>query len=104
MYLRLLVIKKEIFNKIGLFDENIFYSPEDVDFCLRIWLAGYKVIYFPNVQAIHHTQRLSYTNKYIAKRHTEGLLYYFKKYKYLFSRKKIYKKISKAIGKRYPIK
>ncbi len=98
------LLRREVFNKVGFFDENIFYSPEDVDFCLRVWLSGYKVVYFPKVRAIHYTQRVSYVNKQIAKKHIEGLLYYFKKYKYLFSRKKIYKKISKAIGGPYPIK
>jgi len=97
------LVRKEVFEKVGLFDENIFYSPEDVDYCLRVWLSGYRVVYYPFVKALHHTQRVSYRDKKIALRFIGGLFYYFKKHRYLFCRNGVYKKISKAIRKDYPI-
>jgi len=97
------LLKKEVVRKVGLFDENIFYGPEDVDYCLRTWLNGYKVVFVPAAEAIHYTQRLSYKNKKIALRHIQGLFYYFKKHHYWLSRKKIYQRISKAISQSYPI-
>ncbi|MDH7476621.1 MAG: glycosyltransferase family 2 protein [Microgenomates group bacterium] len=39
----LMVIKKEVFDKIGFFDENYFLYYEDVDFCWRAKKAGYKL-------------------------------------------------------------
>mgnify|MGYP001566275853 FL=1 len=87
------LVRKKIFDKIGVFDENIFYAPEDVDFCLRVWLGGYCVLYTSSALAIHHTQRVSYRNKKIALSHAKGLLYYFNKYGCWFSRKGIYRKI-----------
>ena len=80
-------------NDIGLFDENIFYAPEDVDYCLRMWLKGWKVIYNPLASVIHHTQRRSYKDPKIAWEHLKGLFYFFQKYNYWFNREKIYKKI-----------
>ncbi|PKP61954.1 glycosyltransferase family 2 protein [Candidatus Atribacteria bacterium HGW-Atribacteria-1] len=87
------MVNREAINDIGLFDENIFYAPEDVDYCLRMWLKGWKVIYTPMASVIHHTQRKSYKDFNIAWQHLKGLLYYFGKYNYWFNRKKIYKRI-----------
>lgn len=39
----LMIIKKEVFDRIGLFDENYFMYYEDVDFCYRAKKAGFKV-------------------------------------------------------------
>jgi len=33
------LLKRNIINDIGLLDEKIFYAPEDVDYCIRIWNA-----------------------------------------------------------------
>lgn len=38
-----LMVKKDVFEKIGLFDENFFLYFEDVDFCLRAKKAGFRV-------------------------------------------------------------
>lgn len=87
------MVNREAIDDIGFFDENIFYAPEDVDYCLRMWLKGWKVIYNPLASVVHHTQRKSYKDFKIAWQHLKGLLYYFRKYNYWFNRKKIYKRI-----------
>lgn len=89
------MLNREAINEIGLFDENIFYSPEDVDYCLRMWLNNWKVVYNSKIKVMHYSQRLSYKNPKITFSHIQGLIYYFKKYKYLFNRNKIYKHIKK---------
>jgi GT2 family glycosyltransferase len=78
-------LKKEVLKNVGLLDENIFYAPEDVDYCLRIWLAGYKVVYNSEVSAIHHAQEISRGLKInrATINHIKGLAYYFKKHKYI---------------------
>ena len=38
-----LLIKKQVFEDIGLFDERYFLYFEDADFCLRVQQAGYKL-------------------------------------------------------------
>lgn len=87
------MVDRKAIRKVGLLDEHIFYAPEDVDYCLRMWLNGYKVIYNPTAEVIHYTQRVSHKSKKLAILHVEGLLYYFWKYKYLFSKRRIYNKI-----------
>jgi len=78
-------------NNIGYFDEKIFYSPEDVDYCVRIKKAGCPIYYYPEIKAIHFTQQISHSKPFskISLSHFYGLLYYFYKHKYLLSAKLI---------------
>lgn len=48
-----MLIKKEVINKIGLFDESFFAYQEDVDFCVRARKAGYKCMYIPYPHVWH---------------------------------------------------
>jgi GT2 family glycosyltransferase len=81
------IFKRELLNRVGFLDEKIFYAPEDVDYCLRIWKCGWKVVFDPAVTCIHHTQEIS--RKRIGRatfQHILGLLYYFKKHQCFFVR------------------
>lgn len=84
------LVRKSLFDEIGLFDERIFYAPEDVEFCARTWIAGHTVVYFPTAIATHYTQRVSYTRPTIALSHIKGLVYFFTKYRCWFSRRGLY--------------
>lgn len=81
-------LRASLLKDVGLLDENIFYAPEDVDYCMRTWKAGYKVLYDPSVTFIHHTQEISRGLKINAAtvHHVRGLLYYFMKHGYIFRR------------------
>ena len=75
----------------GLFDEEIFYSPEDVDYCIRVWQAGHSIVYQPNAELIHDAQELSRgfkLNKFHFS-HLKGLFYLFNKHSYFFSTKRL---------------
>lgn len=54
-----LMIRKEVLDEIGLFDEQPFLYFGDVDLARRIWQAGKQVYYYPQSQMIHFHQRLS---------------------------------------------
>lgn len=85
------MIRKESMDKIGLLDENIFYSPEDVEYCVRAWQKGFRVIYCPRAKIIHATQRIS-KKKLISRHnweHAKGLFYFFNKYGLFFNSDKI---------------
>ncbi len=79
------VFRREILEKVGFLDEKIFYAPEDVDYCLRIWKTGLAVVFDPRVSCVHHTQEISrgLLNR-ATMQHILGLCYYFKKHRYLF--------------------
>jgi GT2 family glycosyltransferase/glycosyltransferase involved in cell wall biosynthesis len=46
--------RRELLERIGPLDERYPMAYEDVDWCLRAWQAGYRVIYFPAAQLVHH--------------------------------------------------
>ena len=49
-----MLIRRDVINKIGMFDEEYFYSYEDLDIGLRANIAGYKVFYNPASAAVHN--------------------------------------------------
>lgn len=80
------LLSKQAVDATGLLDERIFYSPEDVDYCIRLWQAGYQVHYLPEVSVVHDAQEISRPkgigiNKFTI-RHAKGLLYLFVKHRY----------------------
>ncbi len=42
-----ILIKKEVFEKVGYLDEDYFLYSEDVDFCFRTLKGSYKILYVP---------------------------------------------------------
>ncbi|MBU4360240.1 glycosyltransferase family 2 protein [Patescibacteria group bacterium] len=73
------LIKKQVIDKIGLFDENFFLYYEDTDYCKRAFEAGFEVWYLGKIKVQHVTGASS--NKYkIKKWSKESLKYYEKKY------------------------
>jgi GT2 family glycosyltransferase len=82
------LMKRELLESVGLLDEKIFYAPEDVDYCLRIWQAGYAIRYVPAVNVVHHTQEISrgFQLNRAKFSHIAGLVYLFCKHRYCFRR------------------
>lgn len=82
------LLPRDLLEVVGPLDERIFYAPEDVDFCLRVWKAGYRVLYEPSVAVVHHTQEISRGVRVnMAKlSHIKGLAYYFLKHRYCLRR------------------
>jgi GT2 family glycosyltransferase len=49
-----MLIRREVFQTLGGFDERFFMYCEDMDLCKRIRDAGYRLRYLPDAAAIHH--------------------------------------------------
>ena len=47
-------VRRAAIEKIGLLDERYPMAYEDVDWCLRAWQAGMRVVYFPGACLIHY--------------------------------------------------
>lgn len=45
---------KKILDKVGWFDEGYFFNGEDIDLSWQIKKAGYKLVYYPEVEVIHY--------------------------------------------------
>ena len=49
-----LAIKRNVFEQVGKWDDKYFLYYEDMDLCLQVKRAGYKVMYHPAAEIIHH--------------------------------------------------
>lgn len=49
-----LAIKKEIFDRVGGFDEKYVNGLEDVDLCFKVKKSGFKVMYCPKSVVVHY--------------------------------------------------
>lgn len=92
------MIRRAALERVGFLDENIFYGPEDVDFCLRMHLNGWRVVCVPDITVVHDAQRVTRRRRVsrLTSRHLQGLLYFFCKHRYLVSRKGLYERIDAA--------
>ncbi|MDR3252451.1 MAG: glycosyltransferase family 2 protein [Tannerella sp.] len=73
------MFRRGLIDEVGYLDENIFYGPEDADFCLRISRKGYRIVCLPAFQIIHHYNRATNRRFFSALtlRHIKGLLYFY---------------------------
>ncbi len=85
------LFRRDLLDKVGYMDENIFYAPEDVDFSLRVWLAGKTVHYYPYFKVVHHTKQITHSRPFdsVSRSHLRDLWYYFRKHGYLVSYRKV---------------
>lgn len=76
------LVRRDVFLKLGGFDERYFMYGEDIDFCYRAKKAGYKILYNPSFEIIHYDMGKSKSrkrNKAINIR--KGFTIFFRKYK-----------------------
>jgi GT2 family glycosyltransferase len=79
-------IRKDVLDKVGGFDERYWMYFEEVDLCLRIKKAGWKIVHYPYVSAVHFLSK-SAEQWGEAKRIIEfqkSLLKYFRKNRKLY--------------------
>jgi GT2 family glycosyltransferase len=51
-----LLFRKDVLSSVGLLDPAFFMYHEEVDFCLRMWLNGLRVLYVPNAIVYHKSR------------------------------------------------
>jgi hypothetical protein len=65
-----MLIPRRVVEKVGLMDEKFWLLFNDVDYCRRIKLAGYKLLYYPGAIVEHYvggsTSRIPYRLKLIS--------------------------------------
>lgn len=76
-----LLVRRSAIEKVGPMDEAFFMFNEDVDWCRRMKMAGFDVVYVPDAVAVHHVgaSRRKVAAKVIYGRHL-GMIHYFHKH------------------------
>lgn len=86
-----MLMPKDALNKVGLLDEDFFMYGEDIDLCCRIKDGGYKILYYPKAQIIHHKGGSS-------KKKRTKVIYDFHQAMWIFYKKHYYTKYNFAIS------
>ncbi len=81
-------IRKAAMDEVGMLDEDIFYGPEDVDYCLRMKQKGWKVYYYPGTKIVHYEQRVTKKKLFskLSWLHFKGVLHLYRKHGWKLSR------------------
>lgn len=58
-----LLARDEVIAEIGGFDERFFMYSEEIDWCFRAHQAGWRIVYLPAAEVIHHEGRSSEQNR-----------------------------------------
>ena len=77
-----LITRRAIIEKTGFLDEGFWLWYEEVDFCKRVKLAGYKVMFYPEAQVKHHTGKSFVQMSAFGRKKTmaRSLAHYFRKH------------------------
>lgn len=73
------LIRRDIFEKVGGFDENFFLYFEEADFCKRIKNLGYKIFMIPDAKVVHYWKPAE-GKRQLKKIFEKSRFYYFKKH------------------------
>ncbi len=80
-----IVIRKEIYEKVGGFDENYFLYCEDMDWCTRTKKAGYDIVYFPYETIVYKGTRAARRSMKYMIIFIKSLFRYWNKFGYFFN-------------------
>ncbi|MGC9357046.1 MAG: glycosyltransferase family 2 protein [Anaerolineae bacterium] len=54
-----LLVRREVAEETGGFDEDFFMYSEELDWCRRIKKAGWRIVYLPKARIVHHEGKSS---------------------------------------------
>lgn len=72
-----MVFRRDVYERLGGFDQRFFLYYEDVDLCARIRLAGLRVLMLPGVSATHLARRSSHRRVVYSMLHIRSMLRFF---------------------------
>ena len=49
-----MVVRRDVYERVGGLDEQLQVAFNDIDFCLRVQQAGYRVVWTPFAELCHH--------------------------------------------------
>ncbi len=75
-----ILTKKEIFQKLGGFDERIFMYMDEIDLFFRAKKNGFKIFFYPEANFIHLGSASSGGRTYPILQVYRGLIYFYKKH------------------------
>ncbi len=75
-----MLIKREVFNKVGGFDEDYFMYGEDIDLSYKVLKSGYKNYYVGSTTVLHFKGESTLRDKHYARRFYGAMQIFYKKH------------------------
>ncbi|NMH86392.1 glycosyltransferase family 2 protein [Flavivirga algicola] len=75
-----MLLKRNIYNAVGGFDEDYFMYGEDIDLSYRVLKAGYRNYYYGNSSVIHYKGESTLRDKFYARRFYGAMQIFYKKH------------------------
>jgi len=75
-----MLFRRDAYADLAGFDEGFFLYYEDVDICVRAWLAGMKIVVCPSVSVVHDARRDSHRSIRHMRWHLTSMARYFAKH------------------------
>jgi len=92
-----IMIRKNLWDKIGGLDEGYFLFMSDPEICYQVWKKGFRVVYYPKVEVFADGKRISsggfltFFKSWVLRQHVkDSLKYCFRHFLKNNSRKKYY--------------
>ncbi|HEY9764717.1 MAG TPA: glycosyltransferase family 2 protein, partial [Chroococcales cyanobacterium] len=80
-----LLVRRSAIDQAGLLDENWFMYGEEMEWCFRIRQAGFKVLFSPEAQALHHggweRRGVEHAARMLAEEYRGNILFFRKHFK-----------------------
>ncbi|MGA2911300.1 MAG: glycosyltransferase family 2 protein [Candidatus Levyibacteriota bacterium] len=105
-----LMVKRQLFEKLGGFAKELFMYAEDMEFCYRASKKGFPTYFYPEVM-LFHKERGSSNRTFAILNIYRGILFFYKKHKsnrqywmartILFSKASLLKSIGKLTNNKY---
>lgn len=76
-----MMVRREVIEQVGGFDESYFMYSEELDWCRRIKAVGWRIVYLPEAEVVHHEGKSS--EQAVTARHinfNRAKLRYFRKF------------------------
>jgi len=75
------LIRRELFNEIGRWDERYFLHCEDLDLCMTVRGKGRKIMFVPDAKIVHDKGRCSRSRPVFVEWHKHlGMIRFYRKY------------------------
>ncbi|GAB4473070.1 MAG: glycosyltransferase family 2 protein [Anaerolineae bacterium] len=75
-----MMVRRECIERVGLMDERFFMYGEDLDWAKRIKEAGWKVVYYPEVEVLHVKRAASRQSKQAQFEFVRAMLLFYRKH------------------------
>lgn len=76
-----MLLRRALFEELGGFDESFFMYGEDMDLCMRVHAAGYRVLYCAEGTVLHHHGKSGKSERQTAAFYDAMTIFYDKHYR-----------------------